>query len=350
MSERAWRGVPLVCPRCRAPSRSTRRGPRAPRCGARYPCRGRDPAPGPRAGGRPGLRPPLLRHPGARRGAPLLVRGPAGGGPRRAASGGAGPGPAWPVRHRLRQRRASGVPRPAGSTVAGACDAYLESLEIVRRRVTAPLVLVDEGRLPPLGPGHAAARPVRRPRAPRRRPRDAALPALGAGARGRSWSSRCRPTRFSSTSGTSSPTTGAATAAGSCGRSSRRPASRSGCSPTSWPRSCPRSCSRGASDPAPAAVAAPQPGPAGPRVSGGARPQRAAARRCSRVERPPPGGLAAVRVVDHRRREPAGPARLRAGAERRPGRRPGRGAGPLSRRIEPPMIGPDGYDERRRPR
>ena len=40
-----------------------------------------------------------------------------------------------------------------GVTVAGACDAYLESLEIVRRRIAAPLVLVDEGRLPPLGPG-----------------------------------------------------------------------------------------------------------------------------------------------------------------------------------------------------
>jgi SAM-dependent methyltransferase len=43
-----------------------------------------------------------------------------------------------------------------GVTVRGACDAYLESLEIVRRRVRAPLVLVDEGRLPPLGPGQTA--------------------------------------------------------------------------------------------------------------------------------------------------------------------------------------------------
>jgi SAM-dependent methyltransferase len=41
-----------------------------------------------------------------------------------------------------------------GVRVAGACDAYLESLEIVRRRMAVPLVLVDEGRLPPLGPGH----------------------------------------------------------------------------------------------------------------------------------------------------------------------------------------------------
>ncbi len=42
----------------------------------------------------------------------------------------------------------------SGVGIAGACDAYSESLEIVRRRITAPLVLVDEGRLPPLAPGH----------------------------------------------------------------------------------------------------------------------------------------------------------------------------------------------------
>ena len=41
-----------------------------------------------------------------------------------------------------------------GVSVVGACDAYVESLEIVRRRLAAPLVLVDEGRLPPLAPGH----------------------------------------------------------------------------------------------------------------------------------------------------------------------------------------------------
>ena len=41
-----------------------------------------------------------------------------------------------------------------GVNVVGACDAYLESLEIVRNRMAVPLVLVDEGRLPPLGPGH----------------------------------------------------------------------------------------------------------------------------------------------------------------------------------------------------
>ncbi len=43
----------------------------------------------------------------------------------------------------------------SGVRLAGACDAYLESLEMVREKVNAPLVLVDEGRLPPLGPGQS---------------------------------------------------------------------------------------------------------------------------------------------------------------------------------------------------
>jgi SAM-dependent methyltransferase len=42
----------------------------------------------------------------------------------------------------------------SGIALAGACDAYPESLAIVRRLVEAPLVLVDEGRFPPLGPGY----------------------------------------------------------------------------------------------------------------------------------------------------------------------------------------------------
>ncbi len=42
-----------------------------------------------------------------------------------------------------------------GVPLAGVCDAYLESLEIVRRRLATPLVLIDEGPLPPLGPGHS---------------------------------------------------------------------------------------------------------------------------------------------------------------------------------------------------
>jgi SAM-dependent methyltransferase len=43
----------------------------------------------------------------------------------------------------------------SGVALAGACDAYPESLALVRRKVPAPLVLVDEGRLPPLAPGYA---------------------------------------------------------------------------------------------------------------------------------------------------------------------------------------------------
>jgi SAM-dependent methyltransferase len=43
----------------------------------------------------------------------------------------------------------------SGVRLAGACDVYPESLEIVRRRVGVPLVLVDEGRFPPLGPGYS---------------------------------------------------------------------------------------------------------------------------------------------------------------------------------------------------
>jgi 2-polyprenyl-3-methyl-5-hydroxy-6-metoxy-1,4-benzoquinol methylase len=41
-----------------------------------------------------------------------------------------------------------------GIRVLGACDAYVQALEIARRRLDAPLVLVDEGRFPPLAPGH----------------------------------------------------------------------------------------------------------------------------------------------------------------------------------------------------
>jgi SAM-dependent methyltransferase len=41
-----------------------------------------------------------------------------------------------------------------GIEIAGACDVYPESLRLVRARLELPLVLVDEGRDPPLGPGH----------------------------------------------------------------------------------------------------------------------------------------------------------------------------------------------------
>jgi SAM-dependent methyltransferase len=41
----------------------------------------------------------------------------------------------------------------SGVPVAGGCDAYLQGLRVARGRIAAPLVLVDEGSLPPLGPG-----------------------------------------------------------------------------------------------------------------------------------------------------------------------------------------------------
>lgn len=41
-----------------------------------------------------------------------------------------------------------------GVALAGACDAYPESIRLARSRVGCPLLLVDEGRFPPLGPGH----------------------------------------------------------------------------------------------------------------------------------------------------------------------------------------------------
>jgi SAM-dependent methyltransferase len=42
-----------------------------------------------------------------------------------------------------------------GVALAGACDVYPESLALVRGRVAAPLLLVDEGRFPPLAPGQS---------------------------------------------------------------------------------------------------------------------------------------------------------------------------------------------------
>jgi SAM-dependent methyltransferase len=42
----------------------------------------------------------------------------------------------------------------SGLALAGACDVYLESLRVARRRVNAPLLLVDQGRELPLAEGH----------------------------------------------------------------------------------------------------------------------------------------------------------------------------------------------------
>lgn len=42
-----------------------------------------------------------------------------------------------------------------GVRLSGACDAYPEALRIAGRRIDIPLLLVDEGRLPPLGAGQS---------------------------------------------------------------------------------------------------------------------------------------------------------------------------------------------------
>jgi SAM-dependent methyltransferase len=47
----------------------------------------------------------------------------------------------------MRFLESSGIP------VAAGCDAYPQALQLARRQVQAPLVLVDEGRVPPVGPG-----------------------------------------------------------------------------------------------------------------------------------------------------------------------------------------------------
>ena len=42
----------------------------------------------------------------------------------------------------------------SGLLLAGACDAYVEALRLAHGKLPVPLLLIDEGRLPPLGPGH----------------------------------------------------------------------------------------------------------------------------------------------------------------------------------------------------
>ena len=154
MSEETWRDVRVVCPGCRCALTPGVGGASCADCGARYPAEngilrlalGRQ--------GAPGYDPHFFRTlerveeshfwfvarrevvlDALRRAVPDLDR-------RRLFDIGCGSGGI------LKYLGTRGV------AVGGACDAYLESLEIVRRRISVPLVLVDEGRLPPLGPGH----------------------------------------------------------------------------------------------------------------------------------------------------------------------------------------------------
>jgi len=154
MSGGDWARVPLACPSCRSPLAMGRDDASCPGCGTRYPVEGgilrltlgRE--------GAPGYDPHFFatleriedRHfwfvsrrsvilDALRRAVPDLEQ---------QGLFDIGCGSGGLVEH-LASR---------GVSVLGACDAYVESLEIVRRRLAAPLVLVDEGRLPPLGPGH----------------------------------------------------------------------------------------------------------------------------------------------------------------------------------------------------
>jgi SAM-dependent methyltransferase len=151
----ADRGLSLVCPVCREALAPTEAGLRCPRCGTVYPetegilhvTSGRI--------GQPGYDPHHFatldeveeRHfwfvcrrelilEALRRNVPDLSR-------RRLFDIGCGTG-----------GLASYLGR-SGIAFAGACDAYLAALRVARRRLDAPLVLVDEGRLPPLGPGQS---------------------------------------------------------------------------------------------------------------------------------------------------------------------------------------------------
>jgi SAM-dependent methyltransferase len=146
-------GLPLVCPSCRAPLRAGSAGASCAACGASFPIR--DGILDLRAGrvGAPGFDPhyfPTLaaverehywfktRREVVRDVLRDAVPDVAG---RALFDIGCGSGGL------LSFLGESGVP------LAGACDVYAESLALVRRRVEAPLLLVDEGRLPPLGPG-----------------------------------------------------------------------------------------------------------------------------------------------------------------------------------------------------
>lgn len=154
MSDEAWDVVGVVCPGCRGALKPGTTGATCAECRARYPAENGILRLAVGRRGTPGYDPHFFQTleeveeshfwfvarrevilDALRRAVPDLGR-------RRLFDIGCGSGGV------LRYLRSRGV------AVGGACDAYLESLEIVRRRLPVPLVLVDEGRLPPLGPGH----------------------------------------------------------------------------------------------------------------------------------------------------------------------------------------------------
>jgi SAM-dependent methyltransferase len=149
-----WRDVPLVCPLCRGAIAPGTGGARCTGCAATYPERDGILQLLGGSSGAPGYDPHFFetlenvedRHfwflgrrevilAALRRAVPDLAR-------RRLFDVGCGTGGL--LLHF--QRR--------GLALAGACDVYPESLRVVRRRLQLPLVQVDLGREPPLGPGH----------------------------------------------------------------------------------------------------------------------------------------------------------------------------------------------------
>ncbi len=151
----AWSGLPLVCPTCRSPLESAEGGARCPACPRLYPAD--DGILDLRLGstGAPGFDPHYFAFLAesdrkhfwfrARREVirDAIERLVGKGAPGRLFDIGCGSGG-------LLQFLAE-----SGVKVAGACDAYPESLRIVRARVKTPLVLIDEGRMPPLGEGYS---------------------------------------------------------------------------------------------------------------------------------------------------------------------------------------------------
>lgn len=155
MSEAAWEGLSLVCPRCRQALSVARGAPSCARCAVDYPVEdgvahlavGRE--------GAPNYDPHFfhtLQHVEDRHFWFVARRQIVSDALRRAVPD-------------LDERRLFDIGCGSGGLIqflaregvdlAGACDAYPQSLALVRERVPAPLVLVDEGRLPPLGPGHS---------------------------------------------------------------------------------------------------------------------------------------------------------------------------------------------------
>ena len=153
MATASWAGLALVCPACRSPLAPDPGGVLCPSCGARY--SERDGMLDLRLGraGAPGFDPHYFSFlaESDRRHFWFKAR-------REVVREALARVIADPEKHRLFDVGCGSgglleFLASSGIRVAGACDAYVESLRLVQQRVGAPLVLTDEGRLPPLGAG-----------------------------------------------------------------------------------------------------------------------------------------------------------------------------------------------------